>query len=588
MFSGVYLNRDTSKLMIAERLEDGSRRIMETPLVLEYYVPDSRGKYVGIDGVVLRKIAVKNLRQFYQVKKDEAAKKKEDPNYRTYGLDANITHQTMYKFYKQNYGECPTPELHKSFFDIEVDLGNEKGVSIAELIEKGHKPINAISIYNDWEQKLYTAALYPPTLEKEEADAIIADYPDALMFDDEKKLIKQFIQWFSDADIEVGWNSGRFDIPYIIQRIKTLFADEGEYAVNEVLESLSPFLALPQGKEKTTEFGDKYTEYDIPGVWLADMMVIYKKHITHEHESYKLDNIADEELSERKVAYEGTLDDLFRDDFKTFIDYNRQDTMLVYKLDKKTNYLNLHNMQAHELMIPLDVTMGTVGWFSQAVINYAKDHDQIVPDRWEARQAQWEGIKAPGAFVQNPVPGLHQWVSDMDMTSLYPSVIRCLNMSPETIVGQMRLEYTLPYLRDKIIKNGLWEKMAKRIPNWAKAWSGDEMFGTLEYQLIMKKSDTVITCDYEDGKVYKMTGAQWYDFIFNQGNQICISAFGTLYRTDIEGIVPALLTKWFGERKAYKKKMKAYEDMLDGVELPPDFDRGALEGELQKLGGGDG
>ena len=121
MFSGVYLNRDTSKLMIAERLEDGSRRIMETPLVLEYYVPDARGKYVGIDGVVLRKIAVKNLRQFYQVKKDEAAKKKEDPNYRTYGLDANITHQTMYKFYKQNYGECPTPELHKSFFDIEVD-----------------------------------------------------------------------------------------------------------------------------------------------------------------------------------------------------------------------------------------------------------------------------------------------------------------------------------------------------------------------------------------------------------------------------------------------------------------------------------
>ena len=174
------------------------------------------------------------------------------------------------------------------------------------------------------------------------------------------------------------------------------------------------------------------------------------------------------------------------------------------------------------------------------------------------------------------------------MTSLYPSVIRCLNMSPETIVGQMRLEYTLPYLKDKIVKNGLWEKMAKRIPNWAKAWSGDEMFGTLEYQLIMKKSDTVITCDYEDGKVYKMTGAQWYDFIFNQGNQICISAFGTLYRTDIEGIVPALLTEWFGERKAYKKKMKAYEDMLDGVELPPDFDRGALEDELQKLGGGDG
>lgn len=83
MFSGVYLNRDTSKLMIAERLEDGSRRIMETPLVLEYYVPDARGKYVGIDGVVLRKIAVKNLRQFYQVKKEEAAKKKEDPNYRT-------------------------------------------------------------------------------------------------------------------------------------------------------------------------------------------------------------------------------------------------------------------------------------------------------------------------------------------------------------------------------------------------------------------------------------------------------------------------------------------------------------------------
>lgn len=936
MFSGIYVDKENSKLLIAERKKDGSRNIEKVPLLLEYYVPDPHGKYVGTDDVVLRRMVLKNLRTYYTAKKEENKKKQEDPNYRTYGLDAKPAHQTLYKFYRENYGECPNPVLHKSFFDIEVDLENEKGISINELVEKGHKPINAISIYNDWEERLYTAALYPPTLEKREADAIIANYPDAKLFTNEKELIKQFIEWFSDADIEIGWNNclplgstvwlkdrikpierltdgeelldstvvkvsgihekpeykismangaviyvskdhifpfvsdgeiqgdhtveeiqqlldkeqvffnvclhnntnpdltyrellqnslpnlflsyrmnnlatyvkeqletnltlklplhngesveieldevipesvlnalgtlfvnddhnnlpllsnalfgtlpdaettvhtdvdddtlkfdlvgtmllyknlnkeinvevfsmlskkqfrafiegcieggqsvltdkhvgfavrqndalsfgellrwngvsvytgdfatyteahnfvdnrkpntvdvwfnagdftetheggdeayvrvtkieptGRtvkmmdictnthyfwtqgfythnckFDLPYIVQRIKTLFADEGEDAVSEVLKSLTPFHVEPIGSTKKTEFGDEYTEYELAGIWSADMMEVYKKHTPHEHESYKLDNIADEELGERKVAYDGTLDDLFRDDFKTFIDYNRQDTMLVYKLDKKTNYLNIHNMQAHELMVPLDVTMGTVGWFSQAVTNFARDQGKILPDKWEARQAQWEGIKAPGAFVQDPVPGIHEWISDMDMTSLYPSVIRCLNMSPETIIGQMRLDYTLPYLKKKIVDNGLWEKMMKRIPNWAKAWGGDELFGTFEYQLIMAKADQPITCDYEDGRVFTMTGAQWYDFIFNQDNQISLSAFGTLYRTDKQGIVPALLTKWFGERKAYKKEMKRYEDMLAGVIIEDENDVKALQAEIAAL-----
>ena len=40
-----------------------------------------------------------------------------------------------------------------------------------------------------------------------------------------------------------------------------------------------------------------------------------------------------------------------------------------------------------------------------------------------------------GAYVMAPVPGLYKWIYDLDLTSLYPSIIMTANISPETKVA---------------------------------------------------------------------------------------------------------------------------------------------------------
>ena len=44
-----------------------------------------------------------------------------------------------------------------------------------------------------------------------------------------------------------------------------------------------------------------------------------------------------------------------------------------------------------------------------------------------------------GAYVQEPQSGKHDWVYDLDITSMYPSVIRSLNISLETKLVKLRV-----------------------------------------------------------------------------------------------------------------------------------------------------
>lgn len=350
-----------------------------------------------------------------------------------------------------------------------------------------------------------------------------------------------------------------FDIPYIVRRIENILG-EGE----------SKRLCL-WDKEPTVreynEYGKQKVEYTLIGKWSADYLLLYKKHTQGEHDSYKLDNIAFEELGERKVAYEGTLDELYYNDYKKFLDYNRQDTMLIVRLDDKLNYINIHNKQAHQIPCLLDTTMGTVGWFDQMVINEAHKKNKIVPDKENRLNPMFIDVKAPGAFVQDPVIGFKKWIGCSDLNSLYPSTIRCLNMSPETFVAQVQLNETLPYLRQKAIDNNLWKKKSESIIDWGASWGGDELFGTLEYQHIMKQTDDMLELVFANGTRVHKTAKEIYDIVFNDNSNLCISAFGTIFRTDVQGLVAGILSDWYAERKAYKKKKYEYECLCNGITI---------------------
>jgi DNA polymerase elongation subunit (family B) len=187
--------------------------------------------------------------------------------------------------------------------------------------------------------------------------------------------------------------------------------------------------------------------------------------------------------------------------------------------------------------------MGAVAVTEQAIINEAHYRGMIVPSR--TRIDDRGDTQAAGAYVAYPKKGLHDWIGSMDINSLYPSVIRALNMGPETIVGQLRQDYTKADLEDKIAKGA----------SFAASWEGK--FGTIEYELVMNQ-DRVreVVVDWENGQSESMSGAQIYELIFNSGKPWMLSANGTIFTHEFEGIIPGLLKRWNAERKELQAKLK--------------------------------
>jgi DNA polymerase elongation subunit (family B) len=270
-------------------------------------------------------------------------------------------------------------------------------------------------------------------------------------------------------------------------------------------------------------------------------MQLYRKYTYEERHSYSLDAIGEYELDERKTQYEGTLDQLYNQDFVTFIDYSRQDVNLLYRMDQKLKFIDLSNELAHSNTVLLATTMGAVAVTEQAIINHAHEQGLIVPNR----KHQDSGLGAAGAYVAYPKKGLHDWIGSLDLNSLYPSVIRALNMGPETIIGQLR-----PILTDHAVQTAMAQKKT-----FADAWEGQ--FGSKEYQAVMNmEAGTELTIDWENGDEDIVSAADCWRLMFDSNKPWVLSANGTIFTVEKKGVVPGLLERWYAERKELQAKMR--------------------------------
>jgi DNA polymerase elongation subunit (family B) len=206
--------------------------------------------------------------------------------------------------------------------------------------------------------------------------------------------------------------------------------------------------------------------------------------------------------------------------------------------------MDLANTLAHECTVLLQTTMGAVAVTEQAIINEAHRRGFQVPNR--VKMDDREDSQAAGAYVAYPKPGLHDWIGSLDINSLYPSTIRALNMGPETIIGQLRQTMTDAHINNLISKG----------KSFAAAWEG--IFGSLEYTAVMgQEIGTDITIDWENGESDVMSAAEVYRLIFESNQPWVISANGTIFTYEKEGIIPGLLKRWYAERKEMQAKLKA-------------------------------
>jgi DNA polymerase elongation subunit (family B) len=297
-------------------------------------------------------------------------------------------------------------------------------------------------------------------------------------------------------------------------------------------------------------FGAENETYDLIGRVHMDYMQLYRKYTYEERHSYSLDAIGEYELGEHKTAYEGTLDQLYNQNFKKFIEYNRQDTLLLNKLDNKLKFIDLANELAHANTVLIPTTMGAVAVTEQAIIVEAHERGLVVPNR--RQRLTDDDTAAAGAYVAYPKKGTHQWVGAVDINSLYPSAIRALNMGMETVIGQLR-----PIMTDRYIN-----EIVDKGKTFAAAWEG--VFATLEYTAVMEQQKgTEITVDWQDGDSTVHSAADIWHMIFNSNQPWMLTANGTIVTYERKGVVPGLLERWYAERKELQAKKKEATDLKE-------------------------
>ena len=539
-FVDAYYNRDEDQVLVVERV-DGKRVYKEYPAEYTLYYDDPKGKHLSIYGTPVSRFTTKTNKAFNREKKILSGKKL---------FESDFT--PIARVLEEHYKDAEIPKLQTAFFDIEVDFHEKKGFSpVTDPFNK----VTSIAVYLDWMDQLITLAIPPDTITWETAEEIAAAFDNTFLFTDEAEMLKVFMDLIEDADILSGWNSEGYDIPYLINRITRVLSKDDT-------RNFCLWNKLP--KKRTFErFGAENITYDLFGRIHLDYMQLYRKYTYHEMHSYSLDAIGEYELDERKVAYEGTLDELYKQDFPTFLDYNRQDTMLLHKLDQKLKFIDLANAVAHANTVLIPKTMGAVAVTEQAIINEAHERGLVVPDKIRDRE---ESTQAAGAYVAYPKKGLHKWIGSVDLNSLYPSCIRALNMSPETIIGQLRPIETDKYIEEQMRDKPNAQGKMRKGKTFTAAWEG--LFGTFEYEAVMeRRSDFEITIDWEGGNETVIIAKDLHDMVFSKDCNWGLTANGTLFTYEKEGIIPGLLERWYAERKEMQAQLKKAIEANDKVAI---------------------
>ena len=529
-------SRDEDRIYVVERDKDGKRQYKEYPTNYVFYYPDHKGKYRSIYGDPVNRFSTRKRQEFEKERRIHSGKA-------LFESDVPV----VFRCLSENYLKAEPPKLHTCFFDIEVDFDPEKGFSPTS---DPFNPVTAISLYLDWQDTLVTLCIAPKHMSPETAQEICNEFENCMLFTNEKDMFDVFFQLIEDSDVMTGWNSEGYDIPYMVNRVTRVMSKDDT-------RKFCLMGQLPKAREYE-RFGKSETTYDLVGRIHMDYLQLYKKYNYESRHSYKLDAIGEMEVGENKTQYEGTLDQLYNKDFKKFLEYNRQDTMLLVKIHNKLKFLELANQLAHENTVLLPTVMGSVAMIEMAIFNEAHERGVVVPDKKRKNENAEETTPAAGAFVATPKKGMHEYVGAVDINSLYPSVIRALNMAGETIIGQVRQTLTDHYMDDKGKQLASLKKRYKEGDDdvtGAILW--ENLFGVLEYTAIMNQDrGTMLTLDYEDGRSEEYSAAEIWKIIFDSNRPWMLSANGTIFTYEKEGIVPGLLSRWYSDRKVMQKKLK--------------------------------
>ncbi len=370
-------------------------------------------------------------------------------------------------------------------------------------------------------------------------------------FDDEDDMLMSFMDKWQECafTIVTGWNIDYFDMPYLYNRLKACLG-------SKVAKFLSPI---------GVAYLNAHTKKLIcAGISFLDYILLFKKYSGKNEPSYALGPIGKKVVGIDKVPYHGNLDDLYRQDIEKFIEYNMTDVKIVLALDKNKKFIDLALTLCHVGHVPYENFHMSSRYLDGAILMYLRRNGGLIaPNKpaqgvedYEDREDD-DDEKFSGAYVKEPIPGMYDWVFDLDLTSMYPNIIISLNISPETKVGRV----------DKvdIETEARIQKRSQTLKDYEE-WDKKDRFENdkdLERYLELQ-CNSFDMMNHVGGKIelYKLGQIPYskkdFDKLLKESNY-SISSNGVLYRVDKPGVIPTILSLWFQQRKDMRKKAAAFK-----------------------------
>ena len=457
------------------------------------------------------------------------------------------------------------PSYHNTLYlDIEIEI---LGALTPQTIKEANAEVTAIALI-DAATKEKTCFI----LDKQgNIDDLEADGKVIVSCPDENTLLRKFLlKWEQlDPTIVVGWNSDFFDIPYLYYRIKKRLGDE--------VYRLSPVGKIDEIPSQAN------SPIRIGLVNSLDYMLLLKKYIMKEESSYKLGDIGTKYAKMGKIEYNGNLDTLFKEDPIKYIEYNIRDVEIIEALEEKLKFIELTVLISHLCHTPYESIYYNTALNEGAILTYLKRKGIVAPNKptttnnsirelelgdhviHQRGTPTIEGIvysiekdaivvktfankyiqrypktvrkkdSYAGGYLLDPIPGLYSDVSDLDFTSLYPSIIKSLNLGVETLMGRI-------VTKDNYEQYNSLEQLKQRDPK-----------EKIHIQKLNKNSYQLKDATIPIGSLIKLI----------ENNEWTISASGAFFRTDIKSIACEVLEDWFDKREHYralKKKAGKTED----------------------------
>lgn len=432
-----------------------------------YLKTDQPTEYTTLDGIPVAPIQPGTIREC----KSFLNRYKEVGGITVYGME-----RILYQFLSEEFaGEINYNTEKIKLWSLDIETAAENGFP---NIRSADQEILLISLKNFLTKDIYTFGC---------GDFVTTDSKiHYIKCNNEKHLLFTFMKWWKNEEPEVitGWNVEGFDIPYLYNRIELILGEDE-------VKNLSPWkFIIPQEVEINNKIEQRY---DIIGVSVLDYLSAYKKFTFTNRSSYRLDSIAEIELGEKKLDHSefDNFKDFYTNDWQKFTEYNIHDVNLIDKMEEKMKLIDLIMLISYDSHCNYKDTFHQVRLWDVVIYNFLKGRNIVLSPIKKSHKNE----NYVGAYVKEPIPGAYDWICNFDLNSLYPSLIRFLNISPETLIKGKKLN-----LNDD-------DLIHKRI----------------EFQ-------------------------EEYD-------EFAISANGCLYRKDKPGFMSELVRKIYDERVQYKNNM---------------------------------